>query len=294
MERQNMNRFLDFQPSLENAKAVVLPVPYEGTATYGKGTALGPAAILEASTQVEFYDIELKRNICEDVPAHTLDALEVDDDPEKTAKLVEETVREMVKSGKRPVILGGEHSITPGAVAGLGEKDFSVLQIDAHSDLRDSYEGKRYSHACAMRRVGDITKSTVQVGIRSMCYEEAEYIKENKLEDSIFYADDLLRKKKDGMLDKKDIEKMVSQLKEKVYVTVDIDGFDPSVVPGTGTPEPGGLLWHDVLDIMRAVAKKEVLGFDIVEVSPIPNSNVSEFTAAKLAYKMMGYFWAKE
>ncbi len=286
-------RFLDFQPALEKAKAVVLPVPYEGTATYGKGTGSGPSAILEASTQVEFYDIELGKNICEHVPAHTLDALRVSEDPEKTAKLVEEAVGSIVKQGKMPVVLGGEHSITPGAVAGLGEKDISVLQIDAHSDLRDSYEGKRYSHACAMRRVRDITKSTVQVGIRSMCDEEAGYIKENRLEESIFYADDLLRNKKNGMLDRKDIEKMVSQLKDKVYVTVDMDGFDPSVVPGTGTPEPGGLLWHDVLDIMRALSKRDVLGFDIVEVAPMPNTHVSEFTAAKLAYKMMGYFWSK-
>lgn len=283
--------FLGFQEEFEKADTVVVPVPFDSTTSYGSGTRFGPSAIIDASTQVELYDIELGKNICDDVTVHTLDELRIHKgSPEKTVKNVEKAVSLIVKAGKRPVVLGGEHSITAGAVAGLGEKDFSVLQIDAHADLRDSYEGTRFSHASAMRRVRDVTKSTVQVGVRSLCDEEAEYIE--KEDPQIFFADDLVRNRRNDGLAAADLTRMVSKLKDKVYVTVDIDGFDPSLVPGTGTPEPGGLLWNDVLSIMRAVGKgKEILGFDVVEVMPTPPLRTSEFIAAKLTYKMMGYFW---
>lgn len=283
--------FLGFQEEFEKAEVVVIPVPYDATTSYGSGTRFGPSAIIDASTQVELYDIEKGRNTCEDVPVHTIDELAVDKgSPEKTINNVKKAVSLVVKAGKKPVVLGGEHSITAGAVAGLGGKDFSVLQIDAHADLRDSYEGTKYSHACAMRRVREITKSTVQVGVRSMCDEEAEYIEKER--PAIFFADDLIRNRRNEGLAAADLSSIVSQLKEKVYVTVDIDGFDPSIVPGTGTPEPGGLLWNDVVSLMRKVGQeKEVVGFDIVEVMPAPPLRTSEFLAARLTYKMMGLFW---
>jgi len=275
--------FLGFQPSFDDAGVVVIPVPYDSTTSYGVGTRFGPSAIIDASTQLELYDIELGKNISDDLPVYTLDELVLDKgDPAKTMKIVEKAVSSVIKAGKKPVVLGGEHSITLGAVKavkGFADSDISVLHIDAHADLRDSYEGTKHSHASVMRRVREITKSTVQVGIRSMCDEEAEYIK--KENPTIFYGKDF------------DVKKIVSQLKDKVYVTFDIDGFDPSVAPGTGTPEPGGLLWEDVLEIMRALKGKQVLGFDVVEVLPTPPLKTTEFIAAKLAYKMMGYFWGQ-
>lgn len=283
--------FLGYQEEFDNAKAVVIPVPYDATTSYGSGTRFGPAAIIDASTQVELYDIESGKNTCEDLPVHTIDELAIDKgSPEKTIKNVEQAVRLVVRAGKKPVVLGGEHSITAGAVAGLEEKDFSVLHIDAHADLRDSYEGTKYSHACAMRRVREITKSTVQVGIRSMCDEEAEYIEKEK--PAIFFADDLVRNRRNDGLAAADLASIVSQLKEKVYITLDIDGFDPSIVPGTGTPEPNGLLWNDVISLMRRVGEeRDVIGFDVVEVMPTPPLRTSEFLAARLTYKMMGLFW---
>ncbi len=282
--------YLGFQPSFDDAKVVVVPVPYDATASYGSGTRYGPSAIIEASSQLELYDIELGKNTCDSLPVYTMDELAISKgSPEKTLETVKQAVGRIRELGKRPVVLGGEHSITSGAVAGLGEK-VSVLQIDAHADLRDSYEGTKYSHASVMRRIHEMSDEVVQVGIRSMSDEEAEFAKEKKVD--IFYADQLIQNKENGRISKGDIEKIASKLTGNLYVTVDVDGFDPSVVPGTGTPEPGGLLWHDVLDIMRAVSSKNVVGFDIVEVLPSPPFRTSEFLAAKLAYKMMGYFWS--
>jgi len=288
------NAFIGFQHSFEEAEVVVIPVPYEGTVTYGTGTSKGPEAIIDSSNNLEVYDIELGSNIFEKLSIHTLDELEVrEKTPEEMLDIVSTNVKKILNAGKKPVVLGGEHSITSGALSAF-EKPISVLQIDAHSDLRDSYDGTKNSHACAMRRAREITKDTVQVGIRSMCREEAEYIEKEGIQDSIFYAGDLQKNKKNNSLNKDDIEAILSHLKNDVYLTVDVDGFDPSVIPGTGTPEPGGLLWYDVLSLIKSVSKeKNVVGFDIVEVAPIPNLSISEFTAAKLAYKMMGYFWAK-
>jgi len=270
--------FLGLQPSFKDAEVVVVPVPYDATTSYGVGARFGPNAIIDASTQVELYDIELKKNITDEISIHTMDELALNkDSPKKTLDNVEAAVRKLVSLGKKPVIFGGEHSITAGAVNAFD--DVSVLQIDAHADLRDSYEGTKYNHACVMRRIRE-KHDAVSVGIRSMCDEEAEFIEKEKLQDKIFYGRDF------------DVDKIVSQLGDRVYVTVDIDGLDPSIVPGTGTPEPGGLLWEDVLKIMKAVSKKEIVGFDIVEVLPTPPLKTSEFIAAKLAYKMMGYFWS--
>ena len=283
--------YLGFQTPFGKSDVVMVPVPYDSTTTYGAGTRSGPSAIIDCSSQLELFDIGLGCNICDKVSVHTLDELAINKSaPEKTLKNVEDAVSEILKSGKKPVILGGEHSITAGAVKGLGKK-VSVLQIDAHADLRDSYEGTKYSHASVMRRVREISDNVIQVGIRSMSDEEGQFIKENNLNDSIFYAEDIIRNKKNTVINPEDVERIVSRLGDDVYITIDIDGFDPSLVPGTGTPEPGGLLWEDVIEIMKAVSKRNIVGFDIVEVAPVPNIRTSEFVAAKLCYKMMGYFW---
>ncbi|MBU0590640.1 MAG: agmatinase [Candidatus Micrarchaeota archaeon] len=292
--------FLGFQSSLDEAEVVVMPVPYEATTSYHSGTRFGPNAIIDASTQVELYDIELDKDICNEITIHTLDELEIDKgSPERMMENIAEAVGCVLKLGKKPVIFGGEHSITGGILSGIHKtmnEPISVLQIDAHADLRDSYEGTKNNHACAMCRVREFTKNTVQVGIRSMSEEEMEYIKTEKIGNSIFYADRITKNRKNGIISDKDVEAIISGLKsKKVYVTIDVDGFDPSVISGTGTPEPGGLLWNDVLSIMREVGKrKEIVGFDIVELSPSAQSHVSEFTAAKLAYKMIGYFWSRK
>ena len=297
--------YMGVQTPLKDARVVMLPIPYDSTTSYGVGTRYGPNAIIEASMQLEFYDIELGFNISDEVPVHTLDELAVNKgDPAKTVALVGRAVEKIVRLGKYPVVLGGEHSITPGVISGLAMKPsldlkrLSVLQIDAHTDLRDSYEGTKNSHASAMRRVKElIGGNLVQVGIRSMCEEEAEYAKESGQEKNIFYAHRLNENRKDGKINPADIKKIIDALgpQENIFVTFDIDGFDPSLVPGTGTPEPGGLTWEDCMEIMRELGKRKnakVVGFDIVEVTPVPPLKVSEFVAAKLAYKMMGYFWA--
>lgn len=278
--------FLGYQETLDGSDVVILPVPYDSTTSYGVGTRFGPNAIIDASMQLELYDIEMGRDICEALAIHTLDELEVDrGDPSRTSGLVGKAVSSILALGKKPVVLGGEHSVTAGAVSGLRDPEgTSVLQIDAHTDLRDSWDGSRYSHACAMRRVLDLGCNVVHVGIRSMSADEARYIDEEKLWKTVFLSKDVR-----GRMPLKEI---ISQLKEKVYVSVDVDGFDPSVFPGTGTPEPGGLLFDDALELMKAVGKeRDVVGFDIVEVQPLPGSHVTEFAAAKLCYKMMGYFW---
>ncbi|MBI5223623.1 agmatinase [Candidatus Micrarchaeota archaeon] len=292
--------FMGIQIPIKEAKALLLPVPYDSTTSYGVGTRFGPNAIIEASMQLEFYDIELGKDVFEEIPVHTLDELAVNKgDPARTVHLVESAVDKIVSLNKYPIVLGGEHSITPGIISGLKSKydlsKLSVLQIDAHTDLRDSYEGTKNSHASAMKRVKDlIGGSLVQVGIRSMCQEEAQYAKESGQEKNIHYAHKIYANKKGGKIDPDDVKKIVSSLGDLVFVTFDIDGLDPSIVPGTGTPEPGGLTWEDCMAILHAVGeKKAVVGFDIVEVTPTPPLKVSEFVAAKLAYKMMGYFWAK-
>jgi agmatinase len=198
---------------------------------------------------------------------------------------VEEQAVEILESGKFPIMFGGEHSVSVGVVRALAKKrkNLSVLQIDAHADLRDEYEGTRYNHACAMRRIRESVKSTVHVGIRSVCKEELDFMKKAKIEANIHWAPDF------------DEKKVLSQLTDEVYVSIDLDGFDPSECPGVGTPEPGGLKWAQTLKLLNLVSqKKRVVGFDVVELLPIPGSVQSEFFAAKLAYKLLGYsFFAK-
>ncbi|PIT84577.1 agmatinase [Candidatus Micrarchaeota archaeon CG10_big_fil_rev_8_21_14_0_10_45_29] len=264
-----------------NSKAVILQAPYEKTASYLKGQASAPAAIIKASCQVETYDIELQNDFIDKVGFHTLPPLQIENlPPEKAVDALEQATSKILADGKFPIILGGEHSLTTGAVRACKKKhaDLCVLQIDAHADMREEYENSKYSHASVMARVREICPA-VSVGIRSYSKEEAKLIGE-KYPDVIF--DSRIKGKENIIL---------SKIKEKnVYITIDADGFDPSIMPGVGTPEPGGLLWDETLSLLKKVcAEKNIVGFDIVELMPIPSNAVSDFTCAKLAYKLAGY-----
>ncbi|HLC47410.1 MAG TPA: agmatinase [Candidatus Nanoarchaeia archaeon] len=269
--------------SYEQKKVVVLPVPYEGTVSYGKGTSEGPRAILIASSQLEAYDDELD---CEPYKAGiwTEKEVPIEESAEKMVKSVYKAATPHITAGKFLLTLGGEHSIPSGIVRAYKEKysDLSVLHLDAHGDMRDEYDDTKYSHAAVMRRIREFCPA-VQVGIRSVSKEEMVEIREKKIEKTFFWARDIVGKE-DWF------DAAINQLGKNVYITLDIDVFDPSIVPSTGTPEPGGLQWWQVLHFLRGVfEKRNVVGADIVELSPVPGLHASDFLAAKLAYKMIGY-----
>jgi len=263
-----------------NARYVVIPVPYEKTTSYGRGTEMGPRAIVDASCNMELYDEELCKNVAEKGIA-TLEPLLVQEGPEVLAQKLREICAMVLEDNKFPVVLGGEHSISLGLLLALKDKykDVSVLHFDAHADLKDEFQGMKYSHGTVMRRISEHAP-LVQVGIRSLSDEEADFIKEGKTH--VFYAHD--------MHDRDCSDEIVGLLSEKVFISFDLDVFDPSIMPSTGTPEPGGLFWYDALRILRKVCeKKDVVGFDLVELAPIPLSKAPDFTAAKLVYKVIGY-----
>lgn len=265
-----------------NARFAVLPVPYDSTTSYAVGTREGPRAIISASQQVELYDEALKRESLRDGVA-TLDPVTADvSGPEATLRNIYTAARKPVRDGKFLITLGGEHSISSALVRAVNEKHkkLSVLQIDAHADLRDGYQGSPWSHAAVMRRVHDLGVDAVAVGIRNYSKDEAKFIK--SAGKKVFSA----RTCRESTTW---IDEAVAGLSENVYVTIDIDGFDPAFAPGTGTPEPGGLDWYQVTDLLAAVAKKRtIVGADLVEVRPIPPNNVTEFLAAKLLYRLIG------
>lgn len=273
----------------ESARAVIFPVPLERTTSYEHGTGKGPEAILEASRFVELYDEELELEPYKDIGIATIPPIDTEDGT------LEEVITEiftaqmaLIEDGKFPVALGGEHSLTPPLVAAMAKKhkDLSVLQIDAHADLRDQYHGSPSSHACAMRRVLEVCPA-VQVGIRSISVEEVKAVP--KLKTKIYWAKDIVRAPLKAW-----IAKVLEDLSPTVYVTIDLDGFDPSIVPATGTPEPGGLDWHQVTSLVRAVADhKKIVGVDVVELLPQPGQHASSFLAAKLIYKCLGYVFCQ-
>jgi len=266
--------------NLEKAHAVILPVPYDGTVSYMSGSRLGPRAIITASQSMELYDEELGAFYEHGI--HTLPDLEVVADPEAMVQRVEDAVRWGLELDKCVITLGGEHSLTSGSVRAYAKKhkNLSVLQFDAHGDLRNEFHGTRYSHACVMRRVRELVPA-VQVGIRSISEEEAELIAEEKW--PVFSA-----RKTRGM--RGDYAPIVDALTDEVYITVDLDCFDPATVPGVGTPEPGGLDWYEVTEIIAQVArKKRIVGFDIMELMPLGGQVRSDFLAARLTYRMWGW-----
>jgi agmatinase len=272
--------------SFENSRAVVLPVPFERTTSYVTGTRNGPREILLASGQVELWDEETQsepynRGI------FTLPEIEL---PYNDIRVALDEIRRVVdgilEHEKFLVVLGGEHSISVPVVEAFAARTpgLSVLQIDAHADMRDSYQGSRYSHACAMRRIVDHAPCT-QVAIRSLCKEESQAIP--GLQTRVFW-DHTMRQ------DPAWIDKVVASLSDKVYLTIDCDGLDPSVMPAVGTPEPGGLTWHETMALLRAVmSKRLVVGCDLVELCPIPGMVGPNFLCAKLIYKILGYRFAK-
>jgi len=273
--------FLGYQYPLDKAKAVIAQVPYDSTTSYKGGTREGPHAMISASRKLEAYDIELGVETAAKIGIHTLDEMQpCADSPKETVNRVEDLIEEIVGKKKFPVMFGGEHTISTGAVRAIKRKypDISVLQIDAHADLRDRFDDSMYSHACVMRRIREEVDKVVQVGIRSTSSEEMKFIEEEGIEKSIQWGDSI------------DRGDALRGLSDNVYITVDLDGLDPSIMPGVGTPEPGGLNWPEVMNLLHSVCeRKNIVGFDIVELCPIPGSNRSEFLAAKLAYKLLGY-----
>lgn len=264
------------------ARFAILPVPYDATTSYGAGTRDGPRAIIGASQQVELYDEALGRETLRDGVA-TLTPVEIDArGPEPMVARLYDTARRIVRDGKFLISLGGEHSISSALIRAVADrqKSLSVLQIDAHADLRDRYQGTPFSHASVMRRVHELGLPTVAVGIRNYSAEEARFIRREKK---------LILSAADCRRSPSWIDAAVAGLSDRVYVTIDIDGFDPAFAPGTGTPEPGGLDWYQVTDLLASVAAaRQIVAADVVEVKPIPPSTVTEFLAAKLIYRLIG------
>jgi agmatinase len=271
--------------SFEDSAVVILPVPVDRTTSYVSGTRNGPHEILEASSHMELWDEEVGADV-HGVGIFTLPAMELPFG--EMAPLVEEIRRvasEVLARGKFLVTLGGEHSITPPLVAAAAahRKGLSVLQIDAHADLRDSYMGTPHNHACAMRRSLEYARIT-QVGIRSLSTEEAEAAP--GLGTKIFYDATMRR-------DPAWIDRVVDSLADEVYITIDVDGMDPAIMPATGTPEPGGLSWYEILALLRAtISRRQVVACDLVELSPIPGLMAPNFLCAKLIYKILAYRFA--
>ena len=277
--------------SFENSKIVVVQAPYEHTVSYGSGTQRGPHAIVAASQYVEFYDDELDRELCNELGIATLPPIQFGKKSDARAmKLIQDQVERVLAAGKFVVTLGGEHTITQATVAAHLKKypNMSVLQFDAHSDLRESYQGSKYSHASVIARVCELMdpKKVVQVGIRAQCIEESRYIKENRVQ--TFYAHAMRSgfNWSDGVLD---------ALGDEVYVTFDVDGFDPSIMPSTGTPEPNGLFWAETMHLLRRIGeRKTIVGCDVVELAPVKGVTHPGLTGAKLTYKLMNYAFLKK
>ncbi len=263
----------------EKAKIVLLPVPYDGTSTWGKGADKGPEAFLHASENMELYDIETESEVYKQ-GIYLADPITENTSPEAMVAAVHKEVKKNIKRNKFVTTFGGEHSISIGAIRAFNETfdNLTVLQLDAHADLRESYEGSKCNHACALYEANQTT-NLVQVGIRSMDAIEKTVMNQ----DNVFYAHEMVN---DDYWSDTAIEAMT----ENVYITIDLDAFDPSIFPATGTPEPGGLFWYETLAFLRQVfQEKNVVGFDIVELCPNAHSKPSDFTAAKLYYKLLSY-----
>jgi agmatinase len=266
--------------SLDRARAVVLPVPYDFSTTYQGGTRWGPRAILSASQNMELWDEELGPTYRAGI--HTLPEIEpTAEGPEAMAERVEQATSWIFNQGKMPVVLGGEHSLSAGTVraALLKYPKLSVLQFDAHADMRDRYLDSRYSHACVMRRVREMAPAA-SVGIRSFSEEEAQQLRMRPVP---MWSPRQFRALEG------DWTPILASLSDEVFITFDLDALDPGIVPGTGTPEPGGLDWYEAVDLLARVAsKRHIVGFDMVELSPIPGQVASDFLAARLTYRMIG------
>lgn len=265
--------------SFEESEVIILPVPYDETSTYGKGADKGPEALLEASVNLEFYDIETgteahRRGI------YTLPPLLEKSSPDAMVDAVRSACKEIYESDRFPVVIGGEHSVSIGAIMAAADMydEITILQVDAHSDLREEYEGSRFNHACVMARARDVAP-IVQVGIRSMSLEEATTANMAR----IFCAHELW--------DNKSLwSQALGLLSANVYLTIDLDGFDPGIMPSTGTPEPGGPQYRDIMNFLREVfINRNVVGFDVVELCPSPTNKAPDFMAARILYQLLSY-----
>jgi agmatinase len=277
--------YVDF----EKAKVIVVPAPYERTVTYRKGTKSGPLAVLEASDNMELFDEELNVETHK-IGIHTMAPLDISElSPEDMVETVYKVEKNILINGKFPVLIGGEHSVSIGAAKAAKEVigEMSILQLDAHYDLRNEYEGSKYSHACVGRRMQEIAP-LVQLGTRSISKEEKEFlVSSNNITKSVSAYDILI----DSLWDKRTLD----TLKEKVYISIDLDVLDPSIMPAVGTPEPGGFSWYLTLNVLKLIAQdKEIVGFDVMELAPIDGNISPDFLASKLIYRLLGYvFFAK-
>lgn len=282
----------DLECQYKNAKVAIVPVPYDGTTSYRSGTRDGPMAIIQASRNVELYDHELN---CEPIKGKIFTFPELEPNTssvEQTISKLEEVIKQICNQNKLPVVLGGEHSISLAPVRALKAKypSLSVLQLDAHADLRDEYESSIYNHACVMRRICEVIsiQNIAQVGIRNISYSEAEFVKINN-HFGIFYAEDIILQNSNKWIDD-----IISKLTDDVYITIDLDVFDSSIMPSVGTPEPGGLNWYQVLNLLKKVIyTKNIVGIDIVELCPIPGFIAPDFLTAKLLFKILAYLFVK-
>lgn len=274
----------------ENSRVAIVPVPYEATTSYGKGTARGPEAILEASQQVELFDDELWVEP-HTVGIHTMPPVlikPVEDNCPEPFKELTKVVSPLIECNKFPIILGGEHSLSIGGVRACVERfpDLSILHIDAHADLRKTYDDNSFSHATAAYHMYRLLKkpNITQVGIRNISKEEADWLEEEHPNINIFWARNQ---------DRWNFHEMISTLSDNVYLTIDLDGLDSGIMPSTGTPEPGGMSWYQLVELIKLVCiKKNVIAADIVELAPIKNLHAPDFLAAKLIYKLIGYKFA--
>lgn len=264
---------------LEKAKVVLIPVPYDGTSTWGKGADKGPKAFLEASENMEWYDIETDTEVYQQ-GIYLANAIEEDSSPEAMVNAVHKVTKEYIKRNKFVTLFGGEHSISIGTIRAFNEcfDNLTVLHIDAHADIRKSYNGSKFNNACAVHEASQTT-NLIQVGIRSMDAIEKTFIDEEKT----FFANDMVN-------DEYWTDKVIDLMTDNVFITFDLDALDPSIMPSTGTPEPGGLFYYETLEFLKQVFEdKNVVGFDIVELCPNKADKTSDFLAAKLYYKMLSY-----
>ncbi len=265
--------------SFDSAGILLQSIPYDGTSTWGKGADLGFAAFLDALENMELYDIETDSEVYTH-GVHILPDIAEDSSPEAMFEAVYNKTRQLLDSKKYLTFFGGEHSVSIGVIKAFYEKysNLTVLQLDAHADLRESYHGTRYNHACALHDASQHA-NLIQVGIRSADTSELKYINR----DQCYFAEDIFG-------DESWMDKSIAQMTDQVYLTIDLDVFDPSIMPATGTPEPGGLLWNTTIRYLRKVFEaKTVVGFDIVEFAPIEGMHAPQFLTAKLYYKLLSY-----
>lgn len=267
--------------NLAQAKTVILPVPYDSTSEWRSGSRHGPQAVIDASQYLELYDLELGRETYK-TGISTLPRIEpLLSSPQDMIDRIYQVVKHLIQNEKFVVLLGGEHSLSLGAVRAFKEAfpRLSVLQLDAHADLRDEYLGTKYGQACVMRRIFELCP-ICQIGVRSLSWEEKQFLTRNKLKP--FYMSDLASKKAS-------IDELVDSLSDDIYITIDVDVLDPSIMPAVGTPEPDGMSWRQVLDIVESVMlHKHVVGFDLMEFCPAEGPGACAFLLAKLAYRFIG------